>query len=163
MITRRTLLKLSASTPLLTTISVLAATDVRSAMRNSPLIYLTPLQTNGTESSCHAEVWFVHDGLDMYVCTDANSWRAQAPARGLDRARVWVGDLGSWKSNNGKFKALPQVQAQASVVSDDAITQKALKLFGDKYTIEWMVWESRFRDGLSDGSRVMLRYRPLNV
>ncbi|MCZ6500966.1 MAG: hypothetical protein O6945_00460 [Gammaproteobacteria bacterium] len=166
MITRRTLIKLSVSAPLLTIVptSVLSkiGTDggIKSAMRDSALIYLTPIQSNGDESSCQAEVWFVNDGIDMYVCTSSKSWRAQAPARGLNRARVWVGDLGSWKRNNGKYKQLPQVDAEATVVSDDAMTQKALDLFGDKYPVQWIVFESRFRNGLADGSRIMLRYRP---
>ena len=165
MITRRTLLKLSVSAPLLTFVppSVFAAGGIKSAIRDSALIYLTPIQSNGDESSCQSEVWFVHDGTDMYVCTSSKSWRAQAPARGLNRARVWVGDLGSWKRSNGKYKELPHLEAEATVVSDDATTQKALDLFGDKYPVQWIVFESRFRKGLANGSRVMLRYRPLTV
>ncbi len=166
MITRRTLLKLSVSAPLLTVVptSVLAKSGaesgIKSAMRDSALIYLTPIQSNGDESSCQAEVWFVHDGVDMYVCTSSKSWRAQAPTVGLNRARIWVGDLGSWKKTKGKYKELPHAEAEATVVNDDAITQKALQLFGDKYPVQWIVYESRFRNGLADGSRVMLRYHP---
>ncbi len=162
MITRRTLLKLSVSAPFLSVIPklVFAEGDIKSAMRSSALIYLTPIQSNGDESRCQAEVWFVQDGIDMYVCTSSKSWRAQAPARGLNRARIWVGDLGAWKKTKGKYKELPHVEAEATVVIDDAMTQKALDLFGDKYPLQWIVYESRFRNGLADGSRSMLRYRP---
>jgi hypothetical protein len=165
MISRRTLLKFSATAPMLAAVpdSLLAAGGVKAAMRDSALIYLTPLQTNGDESRCQAEVWFVYDGIDMFVSTSSKSWRALAPARGLNRARVWVGDLGPWKKNKGKYKSLPRLEAEVTVVSEDATTQKALDLFGEKYSLEWIVWESRFRKGLADGSRSMLRYRPLTV
>ena len=165
MITRRTLLKLSVSTSFLGVMPklVFAGVDIKSAIMSSALIYLTPIQSNGDESSCQAEVWFVHDGVDMYVCTSSRSWRAQAPVRGLNRARIWVGDLGAWKKTKGKYKELPHLEAEATVVSDEAITQKALDLFGDKYPMQWIVYESRFRNGLADGSRSMLRYRPLTV
>ena len=169
MITRRTLLKLSVSMPFLTIVptSILADAgaegDINAAIRDSALIYVTPIQSNGDESSCQAEVWFVHDGIDMYVCTDSKSWRAQAPTRGLNRARVGVGELGPWKRSNGKYSQLPRLEAEATVVSDAATTQRALNLFADKYPIAWLVWESRFRKGLADGSRSMLRYRPLAV
>ena len=38
---------------------------------------------------------------------------------------------------------------------------RALEAFGAKYADEWGSWGPRFRDGLADGSRVLLRYRPL--
>jgi len=167
MITRRSLLNYSLAAPIaasLVPVSVVFAQDpLKSAITSSSLIYLTPIQSNGKESRCQAEVWYVYDKVDMYVCTSVKSWRAQAAAQGLDRARIWVGDLGAWKNTDGGYKALPRVDAQATVVSDETLVQKALELFGKKYSVEWIVWESRFRKGLVDGSRVMLRYRPLTV
>jgi len=35
----------------------------------------------------------------------------------------------------------------------------ALKAFGEKYPIQWLLWGNRFRRGLADGSRVMLAYQ----
>jgi len=167
MITRRSLLKYSLAAPVAASLvpgsSVFAQDSLKNAINSSSLIYLTPIQSNGKESRCQAEVWYVYDKVDMYVCTSMKSWRAQAAAQGLDRARIWVGDLGAWKNTDGGYKALPQVDAQVSVVFDETLVQKALGLFGEKYPVEWVVYESRFRTGLVDGSRVMLRYRPLTV
>ena len=42
------------------------------------VVYLTPLRSDGSESRCHAEIWFVADGDDVFVCTPGDSWRAQA-------------------------------------------------------------------------------------
>ena len=38
--------------------------------------------------------------------------------------------------------------------------EAALAAFGAKYPDEWDKWEPRFRKGLADGSRVLIRYRP---
>jgi hypothetical protein len=167
MVTRRSLLKYSLAAPIvastLPALQVYAGAPLNSTINSSPLIYLTPIQSNGAVSKCQAEVWYVYDKVDMYVCTSVKTWRARAIAQGLDRARIWVGDHGVWKNANGSYKTLPQVETQATVVADEPVVQKALDLFGDKYSVEWVLWESRFRSGLTDGSRVMLRYRPLTV
>jgi hypothetical protein len=99
----------------------------------------------------------------MFVCTSVKAWRARAASKGLNRARIWVGELGGWKGTGDKYKTLPQLDAEATVVIDKSVEEKALQLLGDKYSIEWIVWGPRFRKGLADGSRVMLRYRPLSV
>jgi hypothetical protein len=133
------------------------------AMRKSPLVYITPLRTDGKESACHAEVWFAADGDDVLVVTVKEAWRSQAPKRGLDRARVWVGDFGAWKSAKGKFKSAPTFLAEVAHVGSDAGTvERALQTMGTKYEDEgWSKWGQRFREGLADGSRVLLRYRPV--
>ncbi len=167
MIKRRSLITLAASTPWLLTLpaglmaSQAGADNLKKAMAESSLIYLTPIQSNGQESRCQSEVWFTYDGDDLYVCTTVKTWRARAVARGLDRARIWVGDLGEWKGTGGKYRALPQIEAQVSVVSDKGQERQALEMFGDKYSLQWVLWGPRFRKGLADGSRIMLRYRPL--
>ena len=163
MINRRTVIQLITSVPFLSVISDPSFADVKSAMRESSLIYLTPIKSDGQESRCQAEVWFAHDGVDMYVCTGVNTWRARAASSGLNRAKIWVGELGEWKGTRGKYKTLPQLDAEATVVTDKSVEEKALQLLGDKYSLEWIVWGPRFRKGLANGSRVMLRYRPLSV
>ncbi|MFP6805877.1 MAG: hypothetical protein VB957_01580 [Pseudomonadales bacterium] len=163
MIKRRNFLQYSASLSLMASIprQAFAAGGVKAAISESDLVYITPIQSNGKESSCQSEVWFVNDGTDMYVVTASNAWRATAPGKGLTRARLWIGDLGEWKATNGKYKSLPQVDAEAVVISDAKLKEKALDMFGDKYSMEWLVWGSRFRKGLGDGSRTLLRYRPM--
>jgi hypothetical protein len=163
MINRRSIIRFITSVPFVSAISIPSFADVKKGMRDSPLIYLTPIKSDAQESKCQAEVWFAHDGVDMYVCTGADTWRAKAASNGLNRARIWVGDLGEWKGTRGKYKTLPQLDAEATVVIDKSIEEKALQLLGDKYSLEWIVWGPRFRKGLADGSRIMLRYRPLSV
>jgi hypothetical protein len=130
------------------------------AMASSPLVYVSPLKKDGSESTCHGEVWFVADGDDVLVVTAQDRWKAKSVAKGLDRARLWVGDFGVWKDAGGKWKTAPTFDAKVKAETDAAARDKALALFGKKYPKEWDKWGPRFRDGLADGSRVLLRYSP---
>ena len=136
---------------------------LQSAMDESDLIYLTPIRTDGDESSCQAEVWFVHHDSDLYVVTANDAWRAQAIGKGLTRTRIWVGDVGAWGDSDRAYRALPQIEAVASAVQDAESQNEVLDAMGGKYRVEWFVWGPRFRNGLADGSRVMLRYQPVTV
>jgi hypothetical protein len=132
----------------------------RAALGKSPLIYLSPLKSDGTESSCHGEVWFAQDGSDLLVVTASDRWKALAVRRGLDRARVWVGDFGRWKWSLGRYKTGPTFLVKGRFDADSSVAERALGAFGAKYPDEWDKWEPRFREGLADGSRVLIRYRP---
>ncbi|MEZ5557870.1 MAG: hypothetical protein R3E86_04905 [Pseudomonadales bacterium] len=131
------------------------------ALDTSDLVYLTPLRSDGEESRCHAEVWFVHVDGAVFVVTASDAWRAEAVRRGLERARIWVGDLGVWTRIGDRYRALPALEASAALVSDAAERERVLEACGSKYRLSWLVWGPRFRNGLADGTRVMLRYRPL--
>ncbi|MEQ9004976.1 MAG: hypothetical protein RIE74_15565 [Pseudomonadales bacterium] len=137
----------------------LLAKTVDAGLAESDLIYLTPLKAGGTESACQAEVWFVAEGRDAWVVTAQDSWRARALARGYDRARVWVGDVGVWTRSDGAYRQLPVAEAQVERVDDPDVHTRVLALFGAKYPLSWVLWGPRFRNGLTAGSRVMLRYR----
>ena len=135
----------------------------RAALEKSPLIYLSPLRSDGTESTCHGEVWYVQDGAELLVVTAADRWKALAVRRGLDRARIWVGDFGRWKKSDGRYQTGPSFLARARFDEDDSVIEAAFAAFGGKYPDEWDKWEPRFRKGLADGSRVLIRYRPSGV
>lgn len=164
MINRRKFLQTSGSIALAAGFPFLAraSANLESAMQESDLIYVTPIKSNGEESGCQSEIWFVADGTDMYVCTGTSSWRARAPRQGLDEARVWIGDVGVWTRSDGAYKNLPSLMADVTVIDDKSIQEKALELFGDKYTLQWILYGPRFRNGLEDGTRTLLRYRPRN-
>jgi len=133
----------------------------KDALAKSPLVYVSPLKKDGSESTCHGEVWFVQEGSDVVVVTAADRWKARAIASGHDRARLWVGDFGVWTRSGGKFKTAPTFLARASFDPGPVQRERALEAFGKKYPAEWDTWGPRFRDGLVDGSRVLLRYEPI--
>jgi hypothetical protein len=129
-----------------------------SALATSPLVYISPLRSDGEESRCHGEVWFVAEGSDVLVVTAADRYRARAVQAGQTGARVWVGDHGVWTVSDGAFLKAPTARAEGSVVASEGHGQ-ALAAFGTKYPDEWGKWGPRFEKGLGDGSRVLLRYR----
>jgi hypothetical protein len=130
----------------------------RQALATSPLVYVSPLRKDGSESRCHAEVWFVADGDGALVVTGSDRWRAVAITQGHTRARLWVGDFGVWTDADGGWKRAPSFDADASLVTDPVEHARALALFGAKYSAQWDSWGPKFRKGLADGSRVLIRY-----
>lgn len=161
-LSRRSFLQSSAllSAGLLVPVRAFAGshTGVKDAAAKSPLVYISPLKSNGSESKCHGEVWFVTDGDDLLVVTNPERWRAACLSKGLDRARIWVGDFGNWKRSNGAFRSAPSYVAKVSLDSDPAAHARALETFGRKYPDEWDKWGPRFAAGLASGERVLIRY-----
>lgn len=129
------------------------------ALDGSPLIYLTPLVSNGRESRCQAEVWFVHRHAEVFVFTWADKWRAEAMRRGFRRARIWIGDFGPWRSANERYRSAPSLDLEGRFETDPAVHSGLLEAFARKYESEWGAWDRRVRAGLSEGGWVLLRYR----
>lgn len=128
------------------------------ALRESPLVYLSPLRSNGAESRCHSEIWFQEYEGAVYLVTSADAWRARAVQSGLTRARLWVGDFGEWQKANDAFRAAPTFDATGSLVTDATTQDAVLERMGEKYRSSWLIWGPRFRNGLKERTRVMLKY-----
>lgn len=125
----------------------------------SALIYLTPLLSNGQESTCHGEVWFVHHNSEIFVVTQADAWRAEALRRGLQRASIWIGEFGPWKKSKDHYRSAPHLIIEGLLEAESSVQQEVLGAYAKKYADEWSSWGPRFNKGLADGSRVMLRYK----
>ena len=133
------------------------------ALASSPYVYVSPLRSDGNESRCHAEVWYAWLDGAVVIITARDRWKARAVARGLDRARIWVGDYGTWKRMIGKdesFRKGPSFVARAELVRDAALLDRLLAVYEQKYPEEIGGWRARMRNGYADGSRVLIRYRP---
>lgn len=158
MIRRRTLLIGAVAAPAVA-IAARTLADAPTALATSKLVYLTPLKSNGEESRCKAEIWFAYHGGDVFVVTQADAWRAQAVRQGLTRARLWVGEFGVWSNADDAFRQAPELMASASLITDAAEQTSVLEAMGGKYAEDgWGSWGPRFREGLENGERVMLRY-----
>ena len=99
------------------------------ALKESPFVYVSPLKSTGGESRCHGEVWYFEDGGDAVLATATDTWKAQALSKGLNRARVWVGDYGRVKQAGDKFRAGPSFIAQATRDTDAATFERLMKTF----------------------------------
>ena len=133
------------------------------ALGRSSFVYVSPLKSDGNESRCHGEVWFFHDRGDVVLATAKDTWKARALVRDLDRARIWVGDYGPVGSAGDKYRQAPSFLALASRDKDPEVFERLLAKFGEKYPDKWDKWEPRFRKGYGDGSRIVIRYSPLEA
>lgn len=132
-------------------------------LATSPYVYVSPLLRDGAESRCHAEVWYGWIDGSVVLTTAATSWKARSLARGLTRARLWVGDYGRWKQMIGRNEAFrdgPSFVARAALVRDAGVIDALLARYEKKYPAEIGRWRDRMRAGQRDGSRVLIRYSP---
>ena len=128
------------------------------AARKSPLVYVSPLLANGSESRCHGEVWFFVDGGDIVLATAAKTWKARALAAGRKTARIWVGDFGPYAKAPEKLATAPSFVASARLEKDRAVFDRLLAAYAVKYPDEWGKWKPRFESSYADGSRIVVRY-----
>lgn len=137
--------------------------DLESALEKSPYVYVSPLRSDGEESRCHGEVWYGWIDGAVVLITGSERWKSRSVKRGLDRARIWVGDHGRWEKMIGKseeFRKAPGFDARASLVTDDALLDRLLAIYDEKYPEEIGKWREKMRDGYRDGSRALIRYVP---
>ncbi len=132
------------------------------ALRTSPFVYVSPLDAKGRESTCHGEVWYGWLDDTVVLVTERSTWKSRALLKGLDRARIWVGDYGIWKrwwGTNESFRAAPKFDAIATQVRDDALMERLMQTFAAKYPDEFSDWEEDMRSGYASGKRLLIRYR----
>lgn len=128
----------------------------------SSFVYISPLKRDGGESSCHGELWYawLEDAVVVIVATDR--WKATAIRSGLDRARIWVGDHGLWRTwyggRNEDFRKAPNFVAKGQAVKDRALLDRLLERYETKYPAEIADWRDKMRSGYADGSRTLIRY-----
>jgi hypothetical protein len=132
-------------------------------LEKSPFVYISPLKSNGEESRCHAEVWYAWLDEAVVVTVAANRWKAKALAKGLDSAKIWVGDHGRTKtlgiSNDGYLEGQSFV-ARASESSDADLMKRLITAYQTKYPDEIGNWADKMQSGFEDGSRTLIRYVP---
>lgn len=133
------------------------------ALRNSQLIYLTPIKSDGTESSCKGELWFFYQKPDIWVVTQSDAWRADAIRKGMSTARIWIGEFGIWQDAGDAYRSAPELMVQGEIIDYMVEHESLVDLFGPKYVAEWDVWGPRWKDSLASGGRVLIRYRAMDA
>ncbi|MDD9828111.1 MAG: hypothetical protein OXU92_07015 [Deltaproteobacteria bacterium] len=136
--------------------------DTERLLRESGFTYISPLRSNGSESACHGEVWFGWLRGSVVISANSDTWKVRAIARGLDRARIWVGDHGRWRAGrNERFRSAPSFDARAVLSKDESLLDELMQLYTGKYPGAFSRWEKRMRDGFVSGARGLVRYTPL--
>lgn len=134
-------------------------------LEESPFVYVSPLRRDGSESTCHAELWYAWLDEAVVVIVASDRWKATAVSRGLDRARIWVGDHGVWKTwyggRNEAFREAPTFVGRGERVKDPALLDRLLARYEAKYPDEIADWRDVMREGYANGSRALIRYTPI--
>jgi hypothetical protein len=134
-------------------------------LETSKLVYISPLRSDGAESTCHAELWFGWLDGGVVINTRRGTWKAQALGRGLDRARIWVGDHGRWKTGlferSEAFRSAPHFDARARLETDKAVLERLIALYQTKYGSDFARWREDMQTGFYSGERLLIRYEPL--
>jgi hypothetical protein len=124
------------------------STEVKAALETSPYVYISSHRKDGSFGA-PAEIWFMyHDGA-VWVASPTTTWRVRRIRAGRTKARIAVG-----KPDGPTFAAV------GSIVTDPALHQAMFGTFARKYPQGWPKYEDRFRQGLVDGTRVMVKYQP---
>jgi hypothetical protein len=134
------------------------------ALPRSEFVYVSPLRRDGRESTCHGEVWYGWLDGAVVLVTSKDSWKARSVAKGLDRARLWVGSHGRWKTPLGgreEFREAPSFLGRARTSRDPALLDRLISIYEQKYPAEIGRWRDRFRAGLASGERVLILYDPV--
>ena len=168
-ITRRQLVLRAASTAGAVALAPLAAhatgyslpEAAKKALVESPLVYISPMKSDGEESRCHGEVWYYADGDDVIIGSEVSTWKVRALDKGLDRARVWIADYGpEWRALK-RYRSAPGFLARVSIDQSARVFEGLMLGHAQRYPGEWDKWEERFRKQYADGTRKIVRYSPI--
>jgi len=147
----RTIRLLALLLVLLLTASALAelTPEMTKALADAKYVYISSTRKDGSFGA-PAEIWFMsHDGA-VYVGTRPTSWRVRRIAAGRPRAKIAIGTVDG-----------PSFMATGTVLKNDPATEVLLMAsYAKKYPDGWPSHAKGFRDGFSDGSRVIVKYTP---
>jgi hypothetical protein len=96
-----------------------------------------------------AEIWFFYDQGAVWVGTPVTTWRVKRIKAGRPAAKIAVGKADG-----------PSFDATGSLANDPKVAERMFEAFAKKYPDGWPKYEQRFRDGMKDGSRVLVKYVP---
>jgi hypothetical protein len=122
--------------------------ETEAALRTSPYAYIATQRKDGTFGT-PAEIWFMYRDGAVWVASPPATWRAKRIHAGRPAARIAVG-----RRDGPSFRAI------GSIVKDPAMYTALCDAYAEKYKDGWARWAERFRTGLADGSRVLIKYTP---
>jgi hypothetical protein len=122
---------------------------LREQLDSSKYVYIAT-QRQGGAFGKPSEIWFLHHQGLVWVVSPHSTWRVRRIKAGRPKARIAVGTADG-----------PSFEAVGSLAEDPAVQEVIFSTYAKKYPDGWPTYESRFRQGLKDGSRALIRYTPL--
>jgi hypothetical protein len=126
------------------------APELETALREARYVYVAS-ERKGGSLGAPAEIWFMHHQGAVWVASPTTTWRVRRIRAGRARAQVAIG------RRDG-----PAFAARGSIVRDPALYEVLFRALAEKYPEGWPQYESRFRSGLADGTRVLIKYQPVD-
>jgi hypothetical protein len=137
--------------------------DLAAELAAAKYVYIASTRKDGALGK-PSEIWFFSDGEAVYVGTSPKSWRVRRIKAGRPQAKIWIGKpdgASHFNATEGDLEGLPSFAARGEIVNDAKMQEKMFEAYAKKYKAGWSQHESGFRDGFKDGSRVMLKYTPV--
>ena len=124
------------------------APELQKALDSSKYVYIQSTRKDGKLSKA-AEIWFMPYNGAVWVASPPTTYRVKRIKAGQTKAKIAVGKTDG-----------PSFNAKGSIVKDPEVNKVLFEVFAKKYGSGWSSLEKKFRDGLADGSRVLLKYEP---
>src|SRR3989449_10601143 len=122
--------------------------ELQKALDSSKYVYVQSARKDGTLSK-PAEIWFMRHNGAVWVASPVTTYRVKRIQAGQTKAKVWIGKTDG-----------PSFNAKGSIVKDPEANKVMFETFAKKYSGEWPSYEKKFRDDLTSGSRVLIKYEP---
>jgi hypothetical protein len=124
--------------------------EIVQALEASAYVYIATERRDGSLGA-PAEIWFLFHQGAVWVASPPTTWRVKRIRARRPKAKIAVGKLGG-----------PSFRATGTIVADRAIYDLMCETYARKYPDGWPRHEQTFREGLKDGTRVLIRYQPLD-
>ncbi|MGH7963475.1 MAG: hypothetical protein ACRERD_16910 [Candidatus Binatia bacterium] len=122
--------------------------ELQKALDSSKYVYIQSARKDGALGK-PAEIWFMYHQGAVWVASPVTTYRVKRIQAGQTKAKVWVG------ATDG-----PAFNATGSIVKDPEVNKALFETFAKKYSDGWSSYEQQFRSGLTDDSRVLIKYEP---
>jgi len=122
------------------------STDQQKALDSAKYVYIQSTRKDGKLGK-PAEIWFFRHNDAVWVCSPATTYRVKRIKAGQTKAKIAIGKPDG-----------PSFNAKGSIVKDPEVNKVMFESFAKKYSDGWSSYEKQFKDGLADGSRILVKY-----
>ncbi len=137
-----------AAMPAVSAQSASLSPELQKALDSSKYVYIQSTRKDGKLGK-PAEIWFMHHNGAVWVASPPTTYRVKRIQAGQTKAKIAAG-----KADGLSFNA------KGSIVKDPEVNKVMFEVYAKKYGSGWSSYEKKFRDGLADGSRVLIKYEP---
>ncbi|MFI5395262.1 MAG: hypothetical protein ACHQ9S_06980 [Candidatus Binatia bacterium] len=121
---------------------------VKADLANSQYVYIATTRKGGSFGK-PAEIWFLYHKGAVYVASPPTTWRVRRIKAGRSQAKIAVGKPDG-----------PSFMATGALVNEPDVYPILFDTYAKKYPDGWPKFEEKFRSGLKDGSRVLIKFTP---